>query len=461
MKNIQFLIILIFILYFVGVFQLFNVGTFGIQPTYPILFIIYSLLFFKFITNKIEINMNPLNVVKIVLLLQVIGGLSYLYVITNSNADEIQFIKTYAHFIYLSLFAIVLGIFNYDNITWRKVIQIWLILSIVINVFGIYQLFARAFDLPLAWIELTNASLSNSETENYQQLSLQFQNFYRATSIFSEPSALAGFNLTILAFLIYPKFNSNTFQIFKSKNLINIIFILDALSLFITFSLTGVLGLFMLFCAYLVYNKGISIIKILRIVILIIIIIFISDIVIEAYFDTSLIDLFSKRIGNVLGLSNEAIVGESFTTRSNNFENALNIWMKSPIIGVGLGQLKYFGEFNFSDYAIMHSLAEVGVLGGGLFILMFIFLFIDLFLLRKSFDKLDSETVFLINACFYTLVILAVNNFVTGNSFIGLSLWVFIGFIISVITNAKRKLGYNTSPINFFKKKPHQLTDKA
>lgn len=456
MKDIRLLIYFVFVLYFLGVFQLYNIGTFGIQPSYPVVLIIYILLFFKFITNNIELNTNPINSTKLLLLLQIASGVSFLFVITNNVADEVQFLKSYGHFLYLTMFSLAMGLFNHSNDTWLNVIKIWLIISIILNLFGIYQLFARAFELPLAWIELTNASLSQSETETYQQLSLKFSNFYRATSIFSEPSALAGFNLTIIGFLIFPIFKSESYRVFKSNTFLNFIFILSAITLFVTFSLTAVLGLFFLFAAYLVYNKGLNIKKILKIAISIIVLIVISDILIESVFETSLIDLFSKRISNILGISNEGIVGESFGTRADNFNESLRIWMESPIIGVGLGQMRYFGTIGFSDYGIMHALAESGLLGGMIFTLIFIFVFIDLFMLRKSFSLLDEKSIFLINSCYYSLMILFMTNFLTSNSYIVIGLWLIIGFYISVITNAKKQLGYDLKPILFFKKKPHQ-----
>ena len=185
------------------------------------------------------------------------------------------------------------------------------------------------------------------------------------------------------------------------------------------------------------------------------------DVLIESVFDTSLIDLFSKRISNILGISNEGIVGESFGTRADNFNESLRIWMESPIIGVGLGQMRNFGTIGFSDYGIMHALAESGILGGLIFSLIFILIFIDLFMLRKLFNLLDEKTIFLINSCYYSLMILFMTNFLTSNSYIVIGLWLIIGFYVSVITNAKRELGYDLKPIYFFKKKVPSSNDRT
>ena len=459
----NFLFYLLYILYFVGVFQLFNIGNFGISPSYPVIAIIYFLFLAKFLANKITINLNPIYCVRSLVLLQIAAGVSFVYVLSDYNAENTQFIKTYLHFLFLTAFPLFLGLFKIENKVWVNIFKIWLILSILINIFGIYQLFARAYDLPLAWIDLTNASLQALEDTNepYQQLSLKFKNFYRATSIFSEPSALAGYNLTIIGFMIYPMFKSGSMAILKSKKLLNFIFVLAALSLFVTFSLTGVLGLFFLAGAYFIYNKGINYKRIFQILVAVVILIVIGDFFILKFFETSLLELFYTRISSLLGLTTHSIVGESFDTRSNNFASSVELWLKSPIIGIGLGQTKHLGEIGYSDFAVMHSLIETGIIGGLIFLSLFFLNIGEYLSLRRSFDKLKLETVYLLNASFYALVILTMTNFITSNSFVSFALWSMMGVIFSILTNAKVELGYYTKPIWFFKNKAHSKIEQA
>jgi len=393
----------------------------------------------------------------------VAAGASFIYVLSDYNAENTQFIKTYLHFLFLTSFPLFLGIFKIENKVWVNIIKIWLFLSILINIFGIYQLFARAYDLPLAWIDLTNASLQALEdtTEPYQQLSLKFKNFYRATSIFSEPSALAGYNLTIIGFMIYPMFKSGSLAILKSRKLLNFIFVLSALSLFVTFSLTGVLGLAFLAAAYFIYNKGINYKRILKILLAVIVLIVIGDFFILEFFETSLLELFYTRISSILGLTTHSVVGESFDTRSNNFASSVELWLKSPIIGIGLGQTKHLGEIGYSDFAVMHSLIETGIIGGLIFLSLFFLNIGEYLSLRSSFHKLKPDTIFLLNASFYALVILTMTNFLTSNSFVGFALWSMMGVIFSILTNAKIELGYDAKPVWFFKRKAHSKIERA
>jgi O-antigen ligase len=374
-------------------------------------------------------------------------------VLSHNNADVTQYIKTYLHLLFLSSFTVALAFFPVDNKTVFRIIKIWLIISIFVNIFGIYQLFARAFDLPFGWIELTNASLTHSETETYQQLSLKFKNFYRATSIFSEPSALAGYNLIIIGFLMFPMFEVESFKIFKSKKFINFIFILSAIALFVTFSLTGLLGLAVLFMGYFVFSKKISIKKLFRILLIVALSIVAVDALIEIFFDTSVLGLFYTRIASILGITNKSIVGESFGTRSDNFFYSLRTWISSPLIGVGLGQTKYFSKVLYSDYAILHALMETGIFGGLAFALLFISTVAEFLVLRKSFNLLNQAAIYLINSGFFVLCVLIITNLATSNSFIGFYLWSLMGIVFIIITNAKKELGYDTKPIWLYKSK--------
>lgn len=459
----NFLFYLLYTLYFVSVFQIFSIGNFGLSPAYPVLAIIFFFFIVKFVANKTPIFLNPIASVKALILLQIAAGLSFLYVLSDFQADSLQFIKTYWHFIFLTGFPLFLGLFKMENRLWVNVIRLWLFLSIFINIFGIYQLFARAYDLPLGWIDLTNASLTalDNTNEPYQQLSLKFQNFYRATSIFSEPSGLAGYNLTIIGFMILPMFKSGSMAIIKSRKFLNFIFILSTLSLFVTFSLTGVLGLVFLALAYFIYNKGVNYKRIIQILIAVVIIIVIGDFFIVEYFQTSLLELFYTRITSLLGLSNQSIAGESFDKRSSNFTSSIELWLRSPILGIGLGQTKHISEIGYSDYAVMHSLIETGIIGGFLFLSLFVLTIGEFLSVRNSFHKLKPETVYLINASFYALVILTLTNFITSNSFIGFPLWSMMAMIFSVLTNAKSELEYDARPIWFNKRKAHSKIEQA
>jgi hypothetical protein len=113
---------------------------------------------------------------------------------------------------------------------------------LLLSIYSFISLFARATaDLPLAWIDPTNASLTalDNTNEPYQQ-QFESRRISIAQLIFSlTPSALAGYNLNYN----WPFMDTTNAQIGPALmvEVLSFIFVLSALSL--SSSLTGVLGL--------------------------------------------------------------------------------------------------------------------------------------------------------------------------------------------------------------------------
>ncbi|MBE2189634.1 MAG: hypothetical protein IAE98_09215, partial [Candidatus Kapabacteria bacterium] len=197
---INFLIILYSITYFFDIFQLFAIGSTGITINDFLTFFIVVAFLVRAVWygEEFKIPKNPILIFFLLFCFSTfISGVGPLL---RGNPVEItQFFKTTAHFHQTILFAYVLFFIRIDSAIIWKFVRIWLVLSLSINIFGAYQIVARFFDLPFAWLDVSNMSmfargLLGSDEDSYVQLSLQFGNFFRATSIFSEPSALAGFN---------------------------------------------------------------------------------------------------------------------------------------------------------------------------------------------------------------------------------------------------------------------------
>lgn len=449
---------LIFISSIFGGFQIFNFGNFGIQPIYIFMFLFLMYVFISFITGNLELHISSKVQITLPFLLIVVSSFSLSFLIGYGyQGYVIQFLKTYLHFLFLIFFSISLGLIILKPNTWKNVAKCWIILSFFVNIFGIYQLFARAFELPLAWIDMTNASLrSLSEGyEPYKQLSLQFKNFYRATSIFSEPSSLASFNLYVISFMIYPLFVNKFFNIFKNKFIINSAFLISLIALFVTFSLTGFVGLVLLIGGYLYSIKKLDISRIIFYFIATSLVLIIADYFIEEYFSISILDLFYQRISSILGLTNQGIVGESFGTRADNFFTSIKAWMNNPIIGVGLGQTKNFSEIGFSDFGVLHAFIETGLLGGFIFVLMIILIFTKFTFIIRHIDKESDEIIYISYLGYFISIILIFKNFVVANMFINWECWLFIGMCMSILNIINYDKGWKVESIHFFKKKPN------
>lgn len=468
----SFLIISIFILYFTKIYQVFAIGTYGFTFIDLFLFIFY-IVFLKNVfyhAVKLRFSFNYTFVLLLLFLcLGLISGLSPLF--SMDKVYIVQFLKTFAHLIFIALFTVICYIYEIKPQVWEKIIKIWIVLSIFINLFAIYQLFARIFDLPLAWIEMTNQALTMRGTidENVasMQLSLRFQDFYRATSIFSEPATLAVTNLIMLSFMITPYFHGKPPYI-KSNLLNAFAVILCIVTMFLTFSLTAVVGLFLILLIIFIFFRNKRIKTLVLYFILGIFLVTVSDSIIEKYTKISIFGLFEKKISSVLQSDKkkkDRMVGDSFDQRLETAKIAINIMERNPIIGVGLGQTQYDTRFNiiFIDFSSFAVLAEMGILGLVVFAGIFIGVFYHLIRLlkdRKLSSGLPDDLSRLIGTMLVTFAIIFQTNFISANNLVTHNLWFFLAMALSLINSSYIKNNINVYEFSLVKRPLKELLNE-
>lgn len=433
----QILIILTYLSFYLEGFQFFEIFGYGVT-TLNILLVIFIFYYFKkamWDGIPLKLSWNPAVFFLLFLVAAIIiSGLSPIFV-GNQN-HIVQYFKTTSHLFFLMFFPFMIASTENSHKIWSNVIKMLLILSILINMFGIYQIIARAFSLPFAWIDYTNISLSVrgslAEDELYQ-LSLGFGSFFRATSIFSEPSALAAFNLFILVYILTPYIH-RTKSFFKSKFLNIFILFWSLAALFATFSLTAFSGLIVLLLAYLIFEFRQTIKRIWIMLTVGIIILLAVNETIYYYSSTSVSQLFYKRISGIL-LGGGSTEGESFYTRSGNGKITIDIWQKSPLIGVGAGLLQHNNNhIVYSDFASLAALAETGILGFiGFFgiIVSLIFIALRYLINLKDYDFPDNLKTFIPIQFYYVLLLMFFNTF-TSNNFATVGFWIPIAIFFGI-----------------------------
>jgi hypothetical protein len=371
---------------------------------------------------------------------------------------QVQFLKTTTHFLYLVLFSILCGCLNIKILDWKRTIQLMMICAVVIHIFGIYQLFARAMDLPLAWLNISDITLSSStrgisaadlptDAEGMtRQISLSYGSFYRATSIFSEPSALAGFCNLILVCLFVPLVR-NEKPFFQSKKFNILLTVLTVVALFLTFSLTGLVLFFGIIGFAFLTDRSKSIIKIMKIIALVAVLLFITDMIVEATTEISVAGLFTQRVGGIVstytGGKIETTGGESFFTRVSTLSKAVEIWLEYPITGIGTGCYYYYmrtPEFGFSDSGIFAVLGETGIIGALVFIGIFAGLFREWkrFLFTNYYKKLQPDTRLMVLFALYNLLLNVISS-ITANTFVTSYFWLQIGMSLGILSSAYRE----------------------
>ncbi len=431
--------------------QFFSIGGYGLKlADFAILALI--ILFFK----KYIIDAQPLRIYKnpiVFLFIIHIGFLtiSGIFPYFVGDGDMIkQFFKSLLHLYYIVFMAMIFFVNPPSLKTINNFIRIILIASIFINIFGVYQLFARLYDLPFAFITFTNISLAShglaDTSEGVEQVALQFENFYRATSIFSEPSSLASFNIYAFIYMVVPRvFGIEPF--IKNKTLNIVIIVCIIIGLFVTFSLTGLVNISLVLFAILVLNWKKFSKYLIPGLISISVIVLISDRVIESYFEVSIIELFTNRISSLasLGQGKELMTGESVLKRFDTMMKAFDVWLISPFIGVGLGQTSMYYAmtgYSFFDSSFSAILAESGIFSIVAYILLVFFW------LRRSYLHLHNrilkesspiELQRMIYVKFFMLLVIFFCTFTITNAVIMESFWIVYSLYLAIETHISRQ----------------------
>jgi hypothetical protein len=441
------LLILTFFSLWVSVFHVFKISTYGVTLSDLLMLVLYIGMMIKLIWDgeKYKFAKNP----------ALIALLGFVFVVIISGfhpllfpmkGTQLQFMKTTIHILFLIAFVYVCAIYPFKEKTWTTVIKVWLITALILNIFGIYQVFARAFDLPLAWFQLVNAQLSlrGELSDSYRQLSIHFGNFYRATSIFSEPSALAAFNVFIILFLFVPIIQKRK-PFFRSKFLNATMMFFAVAAEFMAFSLTGVLNISIMIFFALLFEKRFRLRQLLYMFAAAVPILIVFDYIASSQFDISIIDLFYKRINgifhSIMGDTGKTISGESLSNRMQSIIIGINIWQQYPLLGTGLGLTQYFNEEGriFLDNASAVLIAETGMIGYITFLsVFFILVYKTIWLVINKNSISDENTARLAGLIFYMIINVMLYGFGTANNLISTWMWMPVGYVVGVYNLVKR-----------------------
>jgi O-antigen ligase len=444
------LIILLHLSEFFVLFQLFAVAGYGFTFTDLMLVIIYSGVLYQFFVKKRKFSFPDFQIIFPIIGLFVAIVLSGFGIFTWGNSNSfIQFFKTFLHFTFISFWGFVLLGAETKTDAYFKMIRVILYSSLVINIYAIYQLFARIYDLPLSYIPITNQQFLNrgfaTEYGEISQIVLKFENFYRATSVFSEPSALAFFNVTNLIFIIVP--NVMKLKPFvETKWAYNLIRIFVIISLFLTFSMTGLSLIVVFFIALIILTK-IKFGKVIVNITFFIILLLFSDLILSNFTKISVLDLFYQRVVGLVvhNKANNMVVGESAPERISSFNNAITLFQESPIFGIGIGNTYNHPKSNarFAQSAFFSFLSETGIVGiFFLFILYFNLIRAGLFLKMnvEKFRYKDEKLASVQSLGIYIAVILVFGTMFISNTIITASFWLLLGVILSAYKATKTSL---------------------
>lgn len=455
MKSVKIMLVLMMISMPWTFFDVGSIGTFGLLLPEVMMMVSMLGMVYLAITNARQFVIPKTAIMVFVVATSISVVLSaFIPIFSGESHKVIQALKTSAHFLFLWSFALVACVTRITWNEWKPALQATAIQSLLIAAYGIYQIPARAFDLPLGWIDVTNVNfLAKSDALGTEigQLALRFGSFYRATSIFSEPSTLALYSSGILSIVFFaPLIGAK--PIFTSRTLVTVIIVVNVLALFVTFSLTGALLVGAMTC-YAIYVHPRKVLP--RFLVTAVItgtLLFGIDQVLQNSTGVSVLDLFGTRISNIVeGKTQDdmsEIEGESYLQRSGDFEVAFDAFLESPVLGVGPG------NFSFSQSGRRHNspypstawgsvLAEHGIIGlcihGALLTTL---LFGAHRFCRVSLTHVDPEANQILPIVPFRVIILIFVG-LTGNLFVSNFLWIEVAMAASILQDSSRRNGWH------------------
>jgi hypothetical protein len=443
---VNFLIVYLF-LTSLDFFQVFTVGTLGFGISHVVIIAILMISIIQLLKGNFKITYQNQIVFRALLAFIISVYFSGFFNLSYLSQEYIvQYLKTSSHLIYLIIVAIIISSYKAEEKDFIRYFKFFLVFIMIVDIYGIYQLIARAFDLPLAWIEISNISYQSrvgDGNESISQLALRFENFYRLTSFFSEPSTASALNaFGLVGFLSFSVAKRDF--VFKSIAIRYSIMVIMIITLLLCFSFTGISGIVVYFVSLLLFEKNIKInYKMLFLTLLFIIcLVVIVDIVVYQLTDVNLLNLFWQRISTTfLGKDTEnMIVGESYYDRSDLILGAIVERINNPLWADGLGMTYKsvtVGGYGYITSSTFTLLLEAGLFGFFTFNFFMIAMIYTMYTFKKQFsnDNVNKDKYFISTIFFYFSILHYFYNTFVSNQYISDSFWINISLILLFISN--------------------------
>jgi len=317
----------------------------------------------------------------------------------------------------------------------RGILRMWIFVSVGVSFYAIYQLFARVYDLPLAYMELTNPSVAYGGGE-----SRIIHGFYQVESVFREPSYLGAYLLgPIVLCTVFLLKGAESLLLTGSRAVNRAILCVLISALLFTGSQAAYLSL-LITLACMPFMGYVSRAKMTKILLLLLA----GFIGIGAFLellDIGFLSSFWIRVKYLLlNIIDPAGTEEITSTRvrTGAIFAALDVWASHPILGVGLNNMRHYtNEYEFS-LGWWQLLADQGLLGTGALVLLFYNL---LSLLKNLYKKAKLPPFWscVSLSLLFILVSDVVNGFFTWN-WVDLSRWFTLGMANLVTIRASYQI---------------------
>ncbi|WP_135853701.1 hypothetical protein [Halorussus salinus] len=389
-----------------------------------------------------------------------------------------------------AFFGVVLGIYNLNlgRAELKVFFRATAVVAVFVSLFAIYQFFAREYQLPFAFLQLTNPMLLTD-----QQVGGTYYTggvFYRVTSLFPEPSWLGMYLADVLFVVAVPLlYGVSEDVLFDSRRTNLAILSVVTVAFVIAYSLGAYVSLFVAATIVVAVNWSdiyarlgstlavpsaaffafdfaitggrITVVILKRIIGLgsklfgpylawipfpAVSLPELPDITIPSLmgFVASLSSGSSESSGSSGSQGVETVTHSSLDVRADRILSGINVWSQRPLTGVGLNNYQFHSErgvdfvghtygwtFNYS-----RTLAELGLVGLLLLVLLLGFVLRQFNHTANTLLKNGDGPMAAITQTFFSIVVFAAISAMFVDQFYVLRIWFYVGIGFSAVSVA-------------------------
>ncbi|MFC2165105.1 O-antigen ligase family protein [Acidobacteriota bacterium] len=457
-----FLVYLLILVFPLDIWAVFTIGGRGVK----LFWIVGLLLIFVFVVNvclgrqRVKITLPG----KAIIIFNIVALLSIVKLITVS-ASTLQWLDFLSEWLQLVLYTLLF--FVITSLSWTRshvitLLKLWVSVAVVLSLYGIYQIFARFLDLPLAYLPFANPSLDGGL---FTRSGPPIGAFYRISSVFIEPAYFAGYLLSPLLFVAILWMLRKEYENLSGQNKIALLGAL--ITLFVAFSFAFSMAVSAVLAgviAVALFNKSLTIQITKCIAVAFLIIVALSFALKPVFKDNFAVAVFERTRAHFVSPPEPEKTTQpaspyaktSVGNRTKRARAGLEVWKRSPIIGVGLNNFSYYFPEDVKGLihnGVIQILAELGLLG----LVAFGFVLGSVLLsIRKSLSRLSNfpEKVFII--AFYYILWARVFHFFIALNWIRNTIWMDISMAVLLLHWLHNQKGEANSKISV---PSHQISE--
>jgi hypothetical protein len=414
-------------------FSLVNVNGRGLaRIDWLVAVLIISLFFFGFFSNHYRFQRSPINGFVITFLITGLLGAIFLFDPNATGSQLVDFGTKAAQLLLSIVFFFVISSLPMSENDLRSILRIWILVAFVISLFAIYQVFARYYGWPFAYLELTNPSVTAGGGEPRV-----IYGYTQVSSVFREPSYLGAYLLGPIILLGVFLLRDGGHLILGRSSIVSWMVLLTLfLALLLTSSQATYLSLLVTICSMYAVRE-IEHTRLTRLISALLIFLILGGAILTLFginFFGALSLRFKYLIINMMNPTETAEIS-SFRIRSECTLVALDVWRSHPFLGVGLNGLSFHTDRCEYSLGWSQLLADQGVLGTIALILVFLTLIRSL--ARASRSTFQSSFWSIISLSLILVMVSEIVNGVFTYNWVDIQRWFILAFSNLVFIRAR------------------------